>query len=257
MKHKIRLFVEQKLAASELIELNKNQSHYLSHVMRRKIGDKLNIFNGADGEFEAEILTQNKKITKIKINLLLKTQQQLLNLQLFFAPLKFGKIDNLIAQATELGVTQILPVITDHTIGGKLNLERARLNAIEAAEQCERMDVPEIQNSAKFSQIFQNLPENLIIIYADETGKGFQPSELFAKITAEFSADIKNKKIAVLVGPEGGFSASELETLRAKKNAYAMTLGPRILKAQTAATSALTLVAAEFGDWDEKPSFRS
>ena len=242
----IRLFIPQPNLAPDInCELNKSQSHYLKNVLRLKISDQILIFNNKNGEFKAIISRLDKYVT---IKILEKTQEFYLPPQicLAFAPVKNVKTEYIITKATELGVTHIYPIITTRTIVNKINLNKLLLNAIEAAEQCRRTDLPHIDDIIKLS-VFLNDIKNSdhILIFADESGAGDHPHKLFQKLSNnndilyQLSAA---QKIIILIGPEGGFSEQERNLIRNYHNCYSMSLGKEILRADTAIISGLSLV---------------
>ncbi len=261
MKH-IRLFVEaQAIKPNSTIEINDNDFNYLTKVMRKKTGDELLVFNGADGEWLAEIFEINKRNCLLKIIKQTKEQYFPPHITLAFAPVKNVRIDFVAAKATELGITKFQPIITQHTIVDKVNLEKFVANIKEAAEQCERLDLPAICQPIKLENFLKNLQENQIVILCDESGKGGKASEvlenlaranLVAAPTIEMST---SREIIILTGPEGGFSKTEFERFNQIKNLHRITLGPRILRADTAIICATTLVQEFLGDFDLKPKW--
>ena len=246
---KIRLFVEVSLQAGERFSLADAQAHYLQNVMRLGAGDEIAVFNGHDGEWRAILHPVSKKKADLQAVELLKPQTTTPDVWLIFAPIKHGRIDFLAEKATELGASALQPVMTARTIASRVNTDRLQANAIEAAEQCERMDAPPVREPQKFMQLFAHWPQNRLLIYGDETGQGLPPAELFPILPQA------NHKWAVLIGPEGGFTPDELAYLRKAEFAHAISLGPRVLRADTAGLAALTCVMAWRGDWDNRPRF--
>jgi 16S rRNA (uracil1498-N3)-methyltransferase len=246
---KIRLFTPVNLQAAATVELSKEQAHYLVNVMRRKDADFVLLFNGKDGEWLAQILSSGKK--HCTLHLLEQTRPQVSqpDIWLCFAPIKNAPIANMVQKSTELGVSCICPVITQHTIVQKVNIERLVANATEAAEQSERLTVPEIVNPVTLEKLLSNWDESRKIIFCDEAGGGENMMKTLARLK-------KDTKYAVLIGPEGGFSQSEFAILRNKHYIIPVGMGPRILRADTAAIVALASVFSILGDWDEKPAFR-
>lgn len=236
---KIRLFVkENNLRPGVAVKLCDNDFDYLTKVMRQKIGDVFYIFNGVDGEFAAQIKTIEKKNLIAEIGEKIGELQKSSNITLAFALIKNTRIDFIAEKATELGVARFQPLITQHTIVDKINLDRFGANVKEACEQCERNDFPEIFAPKKLSKFLEEKEiENKILILCDESGQGLKASEILPKINHQ------EKEIVILVGPEGGFSAEEFLKMRALKNLFAISLGPRILRADTAVISALALVS--------------
>ena len=250
MKH-IRLLIESpSIKPNSTIEINDNDFNYLFNVMRKKIGDKLLVFNGLDGQWLAKIIEINKKNCLIEIISQTKPQYFPPKIILAFAPVKNARIDFIAAKATELGITRFQPIITQHTIVDKINLERFKANAKEAAEQCERLDLPEIFEPIKLNSFLKKLQKNQILILCDESGTGKKASEVLSKIQTS-----NQSEIIIFIGPEGGFSKTEFEQFDQADNLHKITLGPRILRADTAIISAITLVQEFLGDFDLKPNF--
>lgn len=236
------------MQAGITVPLADAQAHYLMNVMRLAAGEPIAVFNGQDGEWRASLQPISKKKAELLLLEPLKEQVTTPDVWLVFAPIKHGRIDFLAEKATELGASALLPVMTARTIVSRVNTDRLQANAIEAAEQCERMDVPPVQEPKSFAQLLADWPAERVLFYGDETGHGLPPQELFAKPSAQ-------TQWAVLVGPEGGFTPDELEKLRAAPFARGMSLGPRVLRADTAALAALTCVMAWCGDWQTRPRF--
>ncbi len=246
----IRLYTEiAPIKPNCTIEINDNDFNYLVNVMRKKIDDELLIFNGIDGEWLAKIIQINKKNCLIEIISPTKPQYLPPKITLAFAPVKNARIDFIAAKATELGITRFQPIITQHTIVDKINLERFSANIKEAAEQCERVDLPEIFEPIKLTNFLKNLQENQILILCDESGVGKKASEILPTLA------IKDKEIIICTGPEGGFSKDEFSHFNNIANLHKITLGPRILRADTAMICAITLVQEFLGDFDLKPNF--
>ena len=249
---KIRLFVPQnQLQSDQNIEIYDNDFNYLIKVMRKKIGDELLIFNGRDGEWLAKIIEISKKNCQIQTLNKIKEQYFAPKITLAFAPLKNVRIDFIATKATELGVGKFQPIITKHTIVDKINLERFMANVKEAAEQCERLDLPTVFAPVKLEVFLKNLGNDKVLILCDESGKGKKASEVLSKVSVSSQAEI-----VIFVGPEGGFSSGEFELFNATENLYRVTLGPRILRADTAIISSLTLVQEMLGDFHLKPNLK-
>lgn len=246
---KIRLFVEASLQPGASFALPDTQAHYLLNVMRMAAGGEVALFNGRDGEWRASIQPVSKKKADVLVGEQLKPQSPVPDVWFAFAPIKHGRIDFLAEKATELGAAELLPVMTARTIVSRVNTERLYANAVKAAEQCERLDVPPVCEPRSFAQLLADWPQERILLYGDETGHGLPPQDIFAALpqaTAQW---------AVLVGPEGGFTPEELERLRAAPFAHGISLGPRVLRADTAGLAALTCVMAWRGDWHNRPRF--
>ncbi len=235
---KIRLFISEKnLGLGTRIKLRDNDFDYLIKVMRQKIGDRFFIFNGLDGEFVAQITEIEKKSLSVEVGEKISDLKKVPNVTLAFAVIKNVRIDFVAEKATELGVARFQPILTQRTIVDKINLERFSANVKEACEQCERNDFPEIFPLKKLENFLnENEIEKKILILCDESGQGAKASEVLPPLRD------REKEIVVLIGPEGGFSESEFSKMRQLKNLFAISLGPRILRADTAMISALTLV---------------
>ena len=235
---KIRLFISEKnLGLGARIKLRDNDFDYLIKVMRQKIGDRFFIFNGLDGEFIAQITEIEKKSLSVEVGEKISDLKKVPNVTLAFALIKNVRIDFVAEKATELGVARFQPILTQRTIVDKINLERFSANVKEACEQCERNDFPEIFPLKKLEKFLcEDGIEKKILILCDESGQGAKASEVLPALRD------REKEIVVLIGPEGGFSESEFSKMRQLKNLFAISLGPRILRADTAMISALTLV---------------
>jgi 16S rRNA (uracil1498-N3)-methyltransferase len=238
MARKVRLFINHDvLKKDQVINLSGNDFDYLIKVMRHKIDDELLVFNGSDGEFLAKIMQINKKDCQICLISQEIEQHNSSNITLAFAPVKNVRIDFIAAKATEMGVNKFQPIITNHCVVDKVNEKRFLANAKEAAEQCERLDVPQIKEITKLSSYLKTLNKEQILILCDESGTAPKASCVLSKIN--FS---KNQEIILFIGPEGGFSKQEFETFYKMDNIYKISLGPRILRTDTAIISSLALV---------------
>lgn len=241
-KH-IRLFLDAELKPEVEVDLSEKMSHYLVNVMRCVQGDEIRCFNSSDGEFLCQITQQDKKKSVIKVGKQLRLPEPAGNLWLVFAPLKKDKTDFVIEKAVELGVSKIIPVLTKFTNTDKIKIERFRAQAIEAAEQCERLSIPEISEAVELDRLLKDWNESRILFFMDERRKG-EPIVQAFKGKAGCPA-------AVLIGPEGGFSEDEAEKLTKQKFVKNVSLGPRILRAETAAAASLAVWQATEGDWKE------
>lgn len=244
----IRLFTTEALAAGISILLEEGQAHYLGQVMRQKVGDRFALFNGRDGEWVAAISSLHKKHLEVVVKEQVKPQRTEPDIWFLFAPLKHQKNERIIAQATELGVSKIIPVKMKHGIVDKIHRERWQLCAVEAAEQSERLSVPEVTELSPLTSVLSGWDKARKLIVADESGGGKTTNEILSNLSAP---------IAIMVGPEGGFAHAELELLRSHYFVQGLGLGPRILKADTAAITLLSLIANQCGDWNLQPEFRS
>ncbi len=244
----IRLFVEFPLSQGATLSLEGDQAHYLIKVMRVKPDQPLQLFNGRDGEWLASVSSMAKKQVTLQLKKQLRGYLPPPDVWLCFAPIKFGRIDYLAQKATELGVAVLQPVITERTQVARVNLERLCANAIEAAEQCERVEVPEVKESLPLEQILADWPQERILFYGDETGSGQPAGDVMNQINPP-------KQWAVLIGPEGGFSQKEIAMLQQQTFTTAVGLGPRVMRADTAAMALLTLTQSAFGDWHIAPHY--
>jgi len=242
-----RLFVEADLSAGSEAPLGEAQLHYLRHVMRRPDGAPLLLFNGRDGEWQATLEGRGKKAAVGRVGQRVREQSREPDVWLCFAPVKRARIDYIAEKATELGVALLQPVVTQHTVVERVNVERLRANAIEAAEQTGRLTVPEIREPLGLARLLDGWPAGRRLLMCDETGGGPPIAEVLAGLDAAAST----APWAIIIGPEGGFAAAELETFRRMKDVMAVGLGPRILRADTAALAALACWQALVGDWRE------
>lgn len=246
-----RLFVASGLAAGIDVPLDEAQVHYLRHVMRRPDGAPLLLFNGRDGEWRGTLAGRGKKAAVARVGERTREQTVEPDVWLCFAPLKRARIDYVAEKATELGVAVLQPILTHHTVVERVNVERLRANALEAAEQTERLSVPEVREPLELGRLLDGWPADRHLLVCDETGGGLPIAQALAGLDAARRA----ASWAVLIGPEGGFDAAELAGLRRMSNVMAVGLGPRILRADTAALAALACWQALVGDW-QRPTPR-
>ena len=236
---KIRLFVDAELGPGQAVELSPDQAHYLNAVMRRKPGDMLWLFNGRDGEWQAQITDARKKIVRVHCGTgaaaQVRAQASGPDLWLLFAPLKRARTDFVVEKAVEMGISRLWPVFTEYTNSERIREDRITAQMREAAEQCNRLDVPELTAPARLSDALADWPADRALIFADEAAAG--------------PAALPRGKAAVLIGPEGGFSEAERDRIQALPQAVVLSLGPRILRADTAAIAALTAWQMAAGDW--------
>ncbi len=240
----IRLFCEVTLTVGDKINLETKQSHYLKTVMRCKINEKILVFDNYTGEYTAEIVNFNKR--SIDIEILEKTKPRCVpgDVWLIFCPLKKTRTDFLIEKSSEIGLRKFLPTLSNKTQTKTVSLYRSRKNIVEAVEQCGGTFIPEILPISSLAEVIEELPEDRILIFCDES--------LESRNIKECLLLERPEKVAILVGPEGGFSDSERKLLRAKKNILPVSLGNRILRAETAAIVALTMWHSMVGDWLKK-----
>lgn len=243
---RIRLFVDEALSAGADISLGRDQSHYLQNVMRRGVSDRVALFNGRDGEFWADIAEARRGAVRVVLADRFRDQVPEPDPWLAFAPIKRAAVDFMTTKATELGVARLLPVITARTNSERVNTRRLRANAVEAAEQSERLSVPVVDEPVKFSRLLADWPPERHLLLGDETGAGRPIVDVVAEMAAE---DQIVPPMGVMTGPEGGFVPEELDQLRDLPFVTPVGLGPRVLRADTAALAALAVVQAVVGDW--------
>lgn len=236
-----RLFVDAPLAAGAFFGLSRDQSHYLTNVLRMKEGAELLVFNGRDGEWLSRVAETGKKAVTLEAMRQERPQPPLPALLYAFAPIKAGRLDYLVQKAVEMGAGALQPVITQHTQMGTIGVERLQANALEAAEQCGILAVPTVRQPLKFDALLRDWEPNRRLVFCDESAETDNPLPALNAI--------KERKLGLLVGPEGGFSDEERRTLRALPFVTAIPLGPRILRADTAAVAALAVIQATVGDW--------
>jgi len=244
-KIKARLFVEVPLAAGTALWLGESQAHQLIHTLRSREGDAVSVFNGTDGEWLAHATLIKKKQVQLSVESMRAPQKNAPDIWLVFAPVKNEKIDFMVKRAVELGVSALLPVITRHTIVSRVNMERLYANAIEAAEQCGRMDVPALHEPQTLDRVLGAWSASRMLIHADESGRGLP-------IHRALATQVRGPA-AVLIGPEGGFAGEERRMIALLSATIPVSLGPRILRAETAALAALAHAQAWLGDGDELP----
>lgn len=234
-----RLYVAEKLGVGARIDLPPNQAHFLGTVMRKKVGDQVRLFNGEDGEWLAEIGSLSKRKARIIVSEQLRPAKPAPDIWLLFAPVKKNRNSFIVEKATELGVSLLQPIMTSRTTS---SIKSGKMSAqiIEAAEQTERLDLPKICEAVKLQNLLEGWDEARTLVFADEAGDGLPAVQVLAEIKSP---------CAVLIGPEGGFTDEERELLRSKPFVTPISLGPRILRADTAALSVLAIWQAVSGDW--------
>ena len=247
-----RLFVGETLAAGAEILLDSDRAHYLRNVLRLQPGDAIGLFNGRDGEWRAHIAAFGRRDARLTVAAQSRAQHAVPDLWLAFAPIKRQRVDWLVEKATELGVSRMIPVLTRRTIVARVNLDRLRAHAIEAAEQTERLDVPAIDDAVTVEKLLRDWPRERRLLLCAEAGA----ARPLADVLAEFPRNAPSA-MAVMTGPEGGYAPEELDALAALPFVTQVGLGPRILRADTAAIAALACWQAWLGDGGARPPARS
>ena len=244
MSHIARIYTPEPLVEGQEISLPAGQSRYLTRVMRLETGATVRVFNGAHGEWRCSLAGSPKSVVLVPQD---QTRMQVSgpDLTLLFAPIKKARTDFIVEKATELGVRSIQPVFTDYCQTHRVRVDRFESLAIEAAEQTERMDVPSVHEARALPKVLSEWESNRPLIFCDESAEA-SPMETYSK-------QLHEKPAAILIGPEGGFSPKEREMLRSLDFVMPITLGPRILRAETAVVSALTLWQSLVGDWQKAP----
>ena len=240
-----RLFVEDDLHLDTAISPTREQQHYLMNVMRLRDGDTVALFNGRDGEWRASLRRVDRRDCQLAVECRTRDQSAGTDLWLLFAPVKKARLDFIAQKACEMGCSRIWPVRTDHTQVTRVNDERMLANAVEAAEQTERLDIPEVMEFAPLSQALEACGADRRLIFCDEAAAGDEAAHPVRVLDA--AGPISSA--AVLIGPEGGFSDPERALIARRQNSLKLSLGPRILRADTAAIAALTCFQSVCGDW--------
>jgi 16S rRNA (uracil1498-N3)-methyltransferase len=239
-----RLFVDAPLTGGASVALDPGQSNYLLNVLRRRPEDPVLVFNGRDGEWQTSLAAGAKKRATLTVAQQTRPQPAPGDLHYWFAPLKHARLDYMVQKAVEMGASRLQPVLTRHTQAERVNLNRMRANAIEAAEQCGILTVPELGEPMRLAEALAGLEPSRLLVFCDEDADVKDPVAALAVVPAEPTAGV-----AVLVGPEGGFAEDERAAIMRHKRVVRLALGPRILRADTAAVAALALVGAVIGDW--------
>lgn len=236
-----RLFVNAALFAGASFGASKEQFHYLANVLRAEEGTRLLVFNGRDGEWTADVSYPTRKRLLLTVSGQSRPQPEASDLHYLFAPLKVGRLDYLVQKAVEMGAGLLQPVMTQHVQGKIGSLERLEANVIEAAEQCGILGIPQVAPPRRLDELLQDWPQDRRIVYCDEGHDSQNPLPVLQAIG--------ERKLALLVGPEGGFSDAERALLRSLPFVTPIPLGPRILRADTAAVAAMAVIQATIGDW--------
>jgi 16S rRNA (uracil1498-N3)-methyltransferase len=237
----IRLYVTSDLTAGSVHDCDAGQTNYLATVLRLDAGAELLVFNGRDGEWLAEIAEAGRRVCRLHAVKRVRPQSAGQDLHYLFAPLKRSRLDYMVQKATELGVNRLQPVLTRRTQAERVNLERMRANVVEAAEQCGVLSLPEVGEPAKLEAVLAGWQPVRRLIFCDEAADLASPVEVLA--------GVPRGPLAVLIGPEGGFTLEERSQLRRLAFVTTVSLGPRIMRADTAAVAVLALVNATLGDW--------
>lgn len=236
-----RLFVEGALSADATIDLAPKPSQYLQHIRRLEVSAPVRVFNGRDGEWLCRIASSSRKIVKLECIERLKPQTEPKELHYLFAPIKAARLDYIAQKATELGVTHLHPVLTQYTAVRRINNQRLVANTVEAAEQCDLISLPKVEELQTLDAALADWPDQQPLIFCDEG--------LATSAPLDTLKSIGKTPLGVLIGPEDGFSEDERALLISKPYVTAISLGPRIMCADTAAIAALSLVQASLGDW--------
>jgi 16S rRNA (uracil1498-N3)-methyltransferase len=240
MKAKIRLYVDHPLGAGQSVPLDRDQAHYLFGVMRLGVGDAVLLFNGTQGEWLATVSQAGKRAGELTAQEQSAPQMDPPDLWLCFAPIKKARTDFIVEKAAEMGAARILPVQTDFTNSERIRQDRLQAHAVEAAEQCGGTFVPDVADLQKLGSLLDQWPADRQLMFCDETLAG----------AAQVLAAATPGPWAILIGPEGGFSDRERDRLANLPFAHAVSLGPRILRADTAAVAAMTVWQQQLGDWN-------
>jgi 16S rRNA (uracil1498-N3)-methyltransferase len=242
-----RLYVGQPLATGVKLALEGSHINYLRNVLRLKPGDQVLAFNGRDGEWRTVLAESGKRALLLAVEEASRAQTPALDLHYWFAPLKHARLDYMVQKTVEMGVSALQPVLTQHGQVARLNLERMRANTIEAAQQCGILTLPDIAAPLAFDRVIAERDPARLLVFCDEEAEIKDPVAALA--AARRDAGSGPPPLAVLVGPEGGFAAAERATLLRLPNVARLALGPRILRADTAAVAALALIQSVLGDW--------
>ena len=238
-----RVYLDSPLAAGLAVSFDRGQANYLQNVLRLGHGDELLLFNGRDGEWQARLAVAGKRALTAVVGARMREQPRPSDLHFLFAPLKHARLDYLVQKAVEMGASRLQPVITRHTQMARVNVERMRANVIEAAQQCGILSLPEVADPAAFKDVIGQVDAGRLLVFCDEDADVKDP------VAALAAAARAGLPLAVLIGPEGGFAEEERKALLERPNVVRIALGPRILRADTAAVAALALVQAALGDW--------
>ena len=238
-----RLCVDAPLGDGVRVELTREQTNYLVNVLRLGEGAGLLAFNGRDGEWRARLALAGKKAAALSVEDRTRAQEPLPDIDYLFAPIKHARLDYMAQKAVEMGARRLRPVLTRRTQTSRINLERMRANVVEAAEQCGLLGLAEVCDETKLDNVLSDWPSDRLLVFCDEAAEIADPFAALRAAGAGFA------KFAVLIGPEGGFDQEERRNLTELPQAARISLGPRVLRADTAAVAALAIVQAALGDW--------
>lgn len=244
--NKPRLFIDDALGQGLAASLSREQANYLRNVLRLESGAEVLVFNGRDGEFVARLEAVGKKTALVVVGPQVRAQEPAGDLDYVFAPLKHARLDYMVQKVVEMGASRLIPVITRRTQASRINLDRMRANVIEAAEQCGVLAVPEVCEPRALDRLLASWPAGRLLVFCDEDEPVSDPVARLRQYAAE---RLGLEPLAVLIGPEGGFDPAERKAIAALESAVSIALGPRILRADTAAVAALAVVQAALGDW--------
>ena len=237
-----RLYVSQDLAEGAEVKLDPQRTNYLVNVLRLGAGAPVLLFNGRDGEFAASLTTSSRKAALLAVGAGTRAQETPPDVDYLFAPLKHARLDYMAQKAVEMGARSLRPVITRHTQVSRVNLERLRANAIEACEQCGVIWIPEIAPVEPLTEALKRWPPERLLVFCDEEAEQASPLDALAMARSDGG-------VGLLIGPEGGFDDNERAAILSAPRVLRLSLGPRILRADTAAVAALALIQATLGDW--------
>ena len=240
-----RLFVDAPLKPGQTVALERNQSNYLGNVLRLAAGDTILVFNGRDGEWQAQIAGR-KRPDALVITALTRPQDRLPDIAYVFAPLKHARLDYMVQKAVEMGASSLQPVLTRHTQVSRVNSERMRANVIEAAEPCGILSLATVAEPVALDRYLAQRQPARLLVFCDEAAETANPVQALKQGSASEGIDI-------LIGPEGGFAEEERALLLRQPKTLRLSLGPRILRADTAGVAALALVQTALGDWAGNP----
>lgn len=241
-----RLFLDAPLAAETQVALERAQAHYLTGVLRLGAGAQVLVFNGREGEWRALLEPHGKRDVRLSLVAQTRPQEALCDLDYLFAPLKHSRLDYMVQKAVEMGVSRLQPVLTRRTQAERINLERMRANAIEAAEQCGILQIAAVAPPLALERALAAMGRERIVVFCDEDAPVRDPAAALVAAMGEGGA---RPLAALLIGPEGGFAPEERDALLARPRVVRLALGPRILRADTAAVAALALMQTVWGDW--------